>query len=220
MLSGPVHLARALRAGFVLAREGALALVDASGLPPHLRLALRVGRSLERRGLGDGAARLSRALTRLGPSYVKFGQFLATRPDIVGLPAAHDLERLQDRMAPFPQAEAVRVVEASLGRPLGALFAEFGPAVAAASIAQVHKGVVRDGAGERVVAVKVMRPGVRERFQRDLGTMRFMAGVVATLSPTSERLRPRDVVETLARSVMMEMDLRLEAAALLLDDLK
>ncbi len=214
MLSGVVHFLRAVHAGFVLAREGALAFVDAGALPPHLRLALRLGRALERPGLGDGAARLSSALTRLGPSYVKFGQFLATRPDIVGMHAARDLERLQDRMTPFPQDVAVRVIEANIGKPIAALFVELGPPMAAASIAQVHRGLVRDTRGERVVAVKVMRPGVRERFQRDLQAMRLMARVVQTLSPQAERLRPREVVETLARSVMMEMDLRLEAAAM------
>ena len=79
MLSGILHLARNLRAGFVLAREGALALVDPSALPPAARVGLRLARLIERPGLGGGAALLSKALTRLGPSYVKFGQFLATR---------------------------------------------------------------------------------------------------------------------------------------------
>ncbi|MEG9528904.1 MAG: ubiquinone biosynthesis protein UbiB, partial [Hyphomicrobiales bacterium] len=92
MISAAVNLFRGARVGFVLAREGALALADPTELPPHLRLALRIGRSLERPGLDDGAARLSAAMTRLGPSYVKFGQFLATRPDIVGMRAAFDLE--------------------------------------------------------------------------------------------------------------------------------
>ena len=106
MIGSLVHLARNARAGFILAREGALALVDPNVLPPAGRAALRVARLIERRGAGDGAARLSAALTRLGPSYVKFGQFLATRPDIVGVAAARDLERLQDRMSPFPRAQA------------------------------------------------------------------------------------------------------------------
>jgi ubiquinone biosynthesis protein len=214
VLGAVFHLARGAHVGFVLAREGALSFVDPSELPPHLRLALRVGRSLERPGLGDGAARLSAAMTRLGPSYVKFGQFLATRPDIVGMKAARDLEQLQDRVPPFPQAIAVRVVEAAFGKPITALFAAFSEPIAAASIAQVHKAVVQDADGtQRALAVKIMRPGVRERFQRDLQVMRFIARVVHALSPQAERLRPREVVEILARSVMMEMDFRLEAAA-------
>jgi ubiquinone biosynthesis protein len=213
VLSVVAHLARGIHVGWVMAREGALAFVDAAELPPHLRLVLRFGRKLERPGLGPG--RLPSALTRLGPSYVKFGQFLATRPDIVGMAAARDLERLQDRVPPFPQEVAVATLEASLGKPLAEVFSSFSAPIAAASIAQVHKAHYRDRDGtERVVAVKIMRPGVRERFARDIQAMRFMARVVEALRPEAERLRPREVVETLARSVAMEMDLRLEAAAL------
>ena len=215
MLGAIIHLLRGVHVGFVLAREGGLAFVDTSQLPPHLRFALRIGRLLERPGLGDGAARLSKALTRLGPSYVKFGQFLATRPDLVGMAAAIDLEMLQDRVPPFPQGQAIRVVEAAFGQPLRSLFASFSEPIAAASIAQVHRATVVDADGtQRTLAVKIMRPGVRERFQRDLQAMRFMARVVHALSPQAERLRPREVVEILARSVMMEMDFRLEAAAM------
>ena len=217
MLGGLFHLARGVHVGFVLAREGGLALIDAAQLPPHLRLALRLGRSLEKRGIAadPGASPLERALTRLGPSYVKFGQFLATRPDIVGMAAARDLERLQDRVPPFPQETAIRTVEQELGRPLAQLFVSFSTPLAAASIAQVHKAQVLDADGTlRTLAVKVMRPGIRLQFQRELQAMRFMARVVNALLPDAERLRPREVVEILARSVTMEMDLRLEAAAM------
>src|SRR3712207_6166553 len=171
-----------------------------------------MARLMERPQAGDGAARLSKALTRLGPSYVKFGQFLATRPDIVGVAAARDLEQLQDRMPPFPRADAARMVEIALGRPLDRLFAEFSEPVAAASIAQVHQARLA-GANGRAVAVKVMRPGVRQRFARDLQAMRFAARLVERFAPDARRLRPREVVETLARSMAIEMDLRLEAAA-------
>jgi ubiquinone biosynthesis protein len=209
-----INTFRGARVGFVLAREGALAFADPTDMPAHLRLALKLGRSLERPGAGNGAAGLSAAMTRLGPSYVKFGQFLATRPDIVGMAAAVDLEQLQDRVPPFPQATAVKVVESAFGRPIGSLFVSFSEPIAAASIAQVHKAVVQDADGtQRTLAVKVMRPGVRDGFKRDLEVMRFMARVVHALSPQAERLRPREVVEILARSVMMEMDFRLEAAA-------
>ncbi|MET0428543.1 MAG: 2-polyprenylphenol 6-hydroxylase [Microvirga sp.] len=213
MIGGLVHLARNVRAGLVLAREGALALVDPSVLPPSGRLALRLARLIERRDLGDGAPRLSTALTRLGPSYVKVGQFLATRPDIVGVAAARDRERLQDRMPPFPQAQAIRAVELALGRPIEGMFTHFGEPVAAASIAQVHKARIRTPEGEEVVAVKVMRPGVRERFFRDLQAMRAAARLFARVVPDARRLKPEEVVEALARSVSVEMDLRLEAAA-------
>lgn len=213
MIGGIAHLARSLHAGFVLAREGALSLIDTSVLPPGARLAIRLARLVERRDAGSGAARLSAALTRLGPSYVKFGQFLATRPDIVGLETAHELEALQDRMPPFPQADALRIVELALGQPPSEVFVSFSEPVAAASIAQVHQAVLRTPEGEKRVAVKIVRPGIRERFAKDLQAMRYAARMAGRL-PESRRLRPGEVVETLARSVALEMDLRLEAAAL------
>jgi ubiquinone biosynthesis protein len=145
---------------------------------------------------------------------VKFRQFLATRPDIVGVAAARDLESLQDRMPAFPRAAAARMVEIALGRPLDVLFSDFSEPVAAASIAQVHRARAKLAEGERVVAVKVVRPGVREQFARDLQAMRFAARHFERFVPDARRLRAREVVETLARSVSIEMDLRLEAAAL------
>ncbi|MBF9233213.1 2-polyprenylphenol 6-hydroxylase [Microvirga alba] len=214
MIGSIVHLSRNLRAGWVLAREGALALVDPNVLPPSARLTLRLARVIERRKAGDGAARLSAALTRLGPSYVKFGQFLATRPDIVGVAAALDLEQLQDRMPPFPREEAVRTIEAALGRPIDDLFLEFSEPIAAASIAQVHKARIKTPEGEETVAVKVVRPGVRAGFARDLQAMRAAARLFERVVPEARRLKPMEIVETLARSVAVEMDLRLEAAAM------
>jgi len=211
MISSLFHLARSARTGFVLAREGALALVDPSVLPPLARGMIRLGRLIERRGAGTSATRLAAALTRLGPSYVKFGQFLATRPDVVGMKIASDLSALQDRMPPFPMAQARAAIEAAHGQPLEALFSSFGEPVAAASIAQVHRARLKDG---REVAVKILRPGIRDRFHRDLGAMRFGAELAERRSAEARRLRFTGVVETLARSVTMEMDLRLEAAAL------
>ena len=109
------------------------------------------------------------ALTKLGPTYVKLGQFLATRPDVVGTAIATDLESLQDKMAPFPQAEAEAVVAAAFDKPLAAVYASFGPAVAAASIAQVHRAEVDAADGARkAVAVKILRPGIERRFKSDL----------------------------------------------------
>ena len=192
MLSDLLHLWRNIRAGAVLAREGALALVDPSVLPPAGRGFLRLARLIERRDLGDGTARLSAALTRLGPSYVKFGQFLATRPDIVGVAVARDLERLQDRMPPFPRADAVRMVEAALGRPLDRLFASFSEPIAAASIAQVHQARLAEAAGGRLVAVKVMRPErARAVRPRTAGDALRGAAVRALRSRRQAPARPR-----------------------------
>lgn len=212
MIGNFYHFLRLSRVGFVLAREGALGLVDTTSLPPMARFAIRIGRMIERRNAGGGAQRLAAAFIRLGPSYVKLGQFLATRPDVVGARAARDLETLQDKMPPFAQAKAVEIIEDTFGVKVDSLFAEFGPPIAAASIAQVHKADLR-ATGESV-AVKVLRPGVREQFARDLSSMRFAARIIHRLLPDMRRLRPIEVVDTLARSVTMEMDLRLEAAAL------
>ena len=215
MISAPAHLIRLGRAGFVFAREGVFGVVDPAMVPVPARPLLRIARLFERRSAETAAeARLSTALTRLGPSYVKLGQFLATRPDVVGAVFAHDLERLQDHMPPFPQAEAEAVVAASFGKPVAAVFASFGPAVAAASIAQVHRATIATAAEPRAVAVKVLRPNIERRFHADLGAFTFAAQHAENLSAEARRLRLVEVVDTLRRSVMVEMDFRLEAAAL------
>ena len=141
MISAATHIARLVRAAFVFAREGVFGVVDPSLVPPPGQLALRLARLIERRGAKSGP-RLSRALTRLGPAYLKLGQFLATRPDVVGVAMARDLESLQDRLPPFSQAEAEAAIAQSLERPVAQAFASLGPPVAAASIAQVHRGEV------------------------------------------------------------------------------
>ncbi|WP_292295487.1 2-polyprenylphenol 6-hydroxylase, partial [Mesorhizobium sp.] len=157
--------------------------------------------------------RLAQAVVRLGPSYVKLGQFLATRPDVVGNDMAVDLALLQDKMHTFPRAEAVAAIEASLGRRIEDLYATFGEPVAAASIAQVHGAeVVRDGKASRV-AVKVIRPGVRHRFFQDLESYFLAARLQEKYIPSSRRLRPIEVTQTLAQTTKVEMDMRLEAAA-------
>jgi ubiquinone biosynthesis protein len=214
VISAPAHLVRLARAGFVFAREGVFGLVDPAAVPVPARPLLRLARLIERRSSGTADNRLSVALTRLGPSYVKLGQFLATRPDVVGAALAADLERLQDHMPPFPQAEAEAAIAASFGKPLPAVFASFGPPVAAASIAQVHRAKVENAGERHDVAVKVLRPGVEERFHADLSAFTFAAQHAENLSAEARRLRLIEVVDTLRRSVALEMDFRLEAAAL------
>jgi ubiquinone biosynthesis protein len=214
VISAAVHLARLARAGVVFAREGVPGLIDPVLLPDSARLLVRLARLIERRDSGAGVVRLAAALTRLGPSYVKLGQFLATRPDVVGAVLSRDLESLQDRMAPFPQASAEKAVAEALGASVRELFLKFGPAVAAASIAQVHRGEILDGGRRRQVAVKVLRPGIERRFKLDLAAFSFAAQQAERLSAEARRLRLVEVVDTLARSVAIEMDLRLEAAAI------
>jgi len=143
-------LIRLARAGFVLARAGVFSDVDPSILPPAARLPLALarliagprGRTAGAKGAGkkaSGLANLPGAISRLGPSYVKLGQFLATRPDVVGVAVVQQLERLQDRMEPFPRTVAIATIEAAFGESLGRIFVSFGEPVAAASIAQVHR---------------------------------------------------------------------------------
>jgi ubiquinone biosynthesis protein len=214
VISASAYLVRLGRAGFVFAREGVFGIIDPAVVPPPARPLLRIARLIERPSSGAAETRLSAALTRLGPSYVKLGQFLATRPDVVGTALARDLERLQDQMPPFPQKEAEAAVAASFGRPVSAVFSSFGPPVAAASIAQVHRAEIATDAGPRAVAVKVLRPGIEPRFRADLSAFTFVARHAEDFSAEARRLRLIEVVDTLRRSVTVEMDFRLEAAAL------
>ncbi len=213
MFVASIHIARLARAALVLAREGVFADVDRQLAPPAARPLLAFAKILARKRPNSGGSSVAVAMARLGPSYVKLGQFLSTRPDVVGPRAVRELEALQDRMQAFPRDVAVKVIEASFGQPLATIFTAFGEPVAAASIAQVHKGRVRDAHGERDVAVKILRPGVERRFTRDLADMFFAARLAERYFAEARRLRMIEVVETLARSVRMEMDFRLEAAA-------
>jgi len=213
VISAYIHIARLARAAFVFAREGVFGAVDPSLVPPPGQLALKIARLVERPGAKSGP-RLSRALERMGPAYLKLGQFLATRPDVVGVDMARDLESLQDRLPPFSQAEAEVVIATALERPVAQAFVRLGPPVAAASIAQVHRGeVMRDGVSTPV-AVKVLRPHVAARFRRDLADFFYVAHKAEAFSAEARRLRLVEVINTMSRSVAMEMDLRLEAAAL------
>jgi len=213
VISAATHIARLARAGFVFAREGVFGVIDPSLVPPPAQLGMKLARLVERPG-AKGGPRLSRALTRLGPAYLKLGQFLATRPDVVGVVMARDLENLQDRLPPFSQTEAEAAVAQSLEKPVSQAYASFGPSVAAASIAQVHRGeVLRDGE-RHSVAIKVLRPNVASRFRRDLSDFFFVARKAEAYSAEARRLRLIEVINTMSRSVAMEMDLRLEAAAM------
>ena len=207
---------RLTRAGWIMAREGVIAALPADGLDGLPALAHRVATVLAKsRAQGrDRSERLSRALNRLGPSYVKMGQFLATRPDVVGRDVALDLAHLQDRMDFFPTDAARAAIAASLGRPVDDLFTRFEAPIAAASIAQVHRAAVSDEAGQHTVAVKVIRPKVRARFARDNEALMLLSRLQERYIEKSRRLRPVEVARTLERSTKIEMDLRLEAAAL------
>jgi ubiquinone biosynthesis protein len=212
-MSTVANVWRLLKAARVFARHDALLLPEyLAVLPAPARAGLAVLRlGAPAHPVESEQGRLADALTELGPSYIKLGQFLSTRPDIIGGKRAFELKTLQDRLPPFPQPEAEDTVARELGQPVAALFAEFGPAVAAASIAQVHKARLRDG---RAVAVKILRPGVEKRFAADMESFTFAASLMERLSAEGRRLRPIDAVAMLKQSMDLELDLRMEAAAL------
>ena len=219
MTSSILNTFRLAKAGLVFAQYGVRFVPKGMPVP----LVLRAARALAApigwvtapfRWGQPKAKRISAALTRLGPSYVKLGQFLATRADVIGPDLARDLAHLQDKQPPFSMALARAAVERELGGKLEDHFAAFGPPVAAASIAQVHKAVVIENGVRRDVAVKILRPNVEKRFKRDLDSYAFAAGLVDRWVPSARRLKPLAVVANLKRTTDLEMDLRLEAAAI------
>lgn len=187
--------------------------LQAAGISRLAAAVLRflAGRPSAKARLRRPGERLAAALAELGPSFVKLGQALSVRPDIVGEAMAEDLGRLRDKVDPFPTDAAIAIIEEELGQPLDALFVAFDrEPVAAASIAQVHFAEASDGAA---VAVKVLRPGLEAAFRRDLALFRWLAFTLERYVPELRRLRPTAVVETVAETVAMEIDLRFEAAA-------
>jgi ubiquinone biosynthesis protein len=152
-----------------------------------------------------------RALTALGPAYIKFGQIMSTRPDIVGPELAKQMRVLQDKLPAFDMREAEAEVERTFGQSVDALFSEFSEPVAAASIAQVHRAVVRE-TGEDV-AVKILRPRIEKDFQTDIDAFYLAAGMIEALSPSTRRLRPKAVINHFEATVHGELDLRMEASA-------
>ncbi|MCM2401288.1 2-polyprenylphenol 6-hydroxylase [Rhizobium sp. S153] len=207
---------RLARVGWVLVREGVVSALPSDGLPAMVGVAKSAASLLTRKRARqeERSDRLARAVERLGPSYVKIGQFFATRPDVVGADFAEDLSGLQDRMAFFPTEEARTSIRESLGRTVEDLYVTFNEPIAAASIAQVHPAEIETPNGRKKVAVKVIRPGVRKRFAADLEAMYLVAHLQERFLPLTRRLRPVEVTKTLEQTTKVEMDLRLEAAAL------
>ncbi len=199
---------------WIVLRYGLDELVLTSFQKPWLHVLARivsVGRNL---GAPRGQ-RLREALERLGPIFVKFGQVLSTRRDLMPVDIADELARLQDRVPPFPSDVAVAIIERAFGKPVGEVFSSFDRApIASASIAQVHfaKLVDRDGK-ERDVAVKVLRPGMLGAIDKDLALMRMMAGWVEGLSGDGKRLKPREVVAEFDKYLHDELDLVREASS-------
>ncbi|KUJ84066.1 2-octaprenylphenol hydroxylase [Ruegeria marisrubri] len=214
-MRGPHNIIRLIRTGATLERTGAMNVVlDAFEAPRAIRfLAHALGKPFQWLGYkGDpDMPPATRALTALGPAYIKFGQVLSTRPDVVGVELADQLRVLQDKLPPFSREEAMKEVEKELGRPLGEMFEEFSEPIAAASIAQVHKAKLAD-TGE-AVAVKVLRPGIERAFRKDIDAFYFAARVIEFIAPGARRLRPMDVIAHFDGVVRGELDLRLESSA-------
>ncbi len=207
------NIGRLLRIARTLARHDALFALEAAGAPgPALGLARRLwGTGAKAKDDARPGQRLALALQALGPSFIKLGQALSTRPDFIGPEIAGDLSLLRDRLPPFAGEEARTTVGAELDKPLAELFSWFADEpVAAASIAQVHFAVTSEG---DEVAVKVLRPGIEAAFRRDLDLLEWLAETAERARPELRRLKPRETVRTFAETVDREMDLRLEAAA-------
>ncbi|MHA1153117.1 MAG: 2-polyprenylphenol 6-hydroxylase [Alphaproteobacteria bacterium] len=219
-------LLRLLAIARTLARHDVLgALEELRVAPTVLWLVRRVYRRRATSLPGDRPGqKLARALTDLGPSFIKLGQFLSTRADLLGEQLAADLSDLQDRLPPFPSKAARATIESELGQPLSELFRSFDDTpISAASIAQVHLATVADPGGEAgdgsegapdvEVAIKVLRPGIERAFERDLELLYWVAGLAERTQPRLRRFKLVDSVRMFEQTVRIEMDLRMEAAA-------
>ena len=220
MLRGFRHMLRLVAIARTLARHDALApladLLQSGGTAPIVVLrASRIFFGAHDRP-GRPGEKLAAALTDLGPAFIKLGQMLSTRTDVLGEQVAADLSQLRDRLPPFPAEEARATIERELGEPIGRLFAAFDDTpVSAASIAQVHYAILPEGdpSPQREVAVKVLRPGIEAAFRRDIDMLAWLAALIERTQPALRRFRPVAVIATFAEITDREMDLRLEAAA-------
>lgn len=209
MLRSLRNTRRLIAIAFIMAREDALFIFEDLNIAPMAAFIgglFRKRKSHKRKGL-----RLAAALERLGPAYIKLGQVLSTRSDLIGDEIADDLSSLRDRLPPFPTAVARAIIESELGDTIDNLYKDFDDEpVAAASIAQVHKATTKDG---RNVAVKILRPGIEAAFERDMDLFFWVAQIAKQRMHDAQRLKPVEVVSTLKESVFFELDLRFEAAA-------
>ena len=214
-MRGPHNILRLIRTGATLERTGAMPVIlNALDAPRTLKFAARFivwpFQFLGRRG-DQSLPPAPRALTAMGPAYIKFGQILSTRPDVVGPELAEQLRVLQDRLPPFSTDVAKQSFKSEIGLDADDVFSDFSEPVAAASIAQVHRGELKDTG--QSVAIKVLRPEIERAFQKDLDTFYFAARLVEFVSPKSRRLKPMDVIAHFDGVVRGELDLRLESAS-------
>jgi len=206
------NLQRLREIGAVLVKYGWGDLVPRLGLVGGIE---RVRRRLTGGGEDPAAEmltteqRIRMAFEELGPTFIKLGQVLATRPDLIPMSLVEELRRLQDRVPPFPGEDAKREIEQQLGKPVGELFARFDPTpLAAASIAQVHRATLHDGTE---VVVKVRRPHLETQIARDLDVLTSLAGLLEDNVPESRQFSPRAIADEFRRSIWREIDLTKEA---------
>ncbi len=207
----PGQILRLLHINRVLIKHGLDEIVFATHLFRPVRFALYLlPWNWFRRRRAPRAVRLRLALEELGPLFVKFGQILSTRRDLLPDDIADEFARLQDDVAPFPGAVARAIVERAYGQPLGEVFTSFDETpLASASIAQVHAAELPDGSA---VIVKVVRPGIRTVIRRDVGLLHTLAELAERYWPEGRRLRPREVVTEYEKTILDELDLMREAA--------
>jgi ubiquinone biosynthesis protein len=202
-------LARLFGIGRILARHDALFLLEK--VPVVGGVAWIANLLWRKPSEGRPGERLARAMEELGPVFIKLGQALSIRSDLIGEEVASDLSSLQDRLEPFAGEIAKQTIEEELDKPLEEIFSSFDEVpVAAASIAQVHFAVTTAG---REVAVKVLRPGIEEVFAREVDMLLWVAEVIEATQPSMRRLKPVETIKTFEETVDLEMDLRFEAAA-------
>lgn len=209
MMDSLRHGGRLLHLAYTFGRCGAAMSLTRAGLPLWF---CRLFSLISRRRLPKREGqRLRLALGEMGPTFIKLGQALSTRSDLVGEEVAEDLAQLQDRIPPFPSHLARKIIEQDMEQSIDSLFTDFDDTpIAAASIAQVHYAVTTEG---REVAVKVLRPGIREAFAKDIDLFYWMAQMVERHMPETRRLKPVEIVRTFEGSIQRELDLRMEAAA-------
>ncbi|MGD8207702.1 MAG: ubiquinone biosynthesis regulatory protein kinase UbiB [Thiohalocapsa sp.] len=207
----PSQTLRLLHINVVLLKHGLDEVVTATRLFRPLRFLVYLAPwNWVRRDLPEYPVRVRRALEELGPIFIKFGQLLSTRVDLLPEDLARELAKLQDRVPPFPGDEARALIERAWGRPVEAVLAELEEQpLASASIAQVHAGRLKDG---REIIVKVLRPGIQKIIRRDVDLLFTFAGLVQRYWPEGRRLRPVEVVQEYEKTIFDELNLQREAA--------
>jgi ubiquinone biosynthesis protein len=210
MLTSIKHTIRLFHIALTLAQHDALFGLEATRVSPVITTICKLFRQRRHKHLRPGQ-RLTRAFEALGPTFMKLGQALSVRADLVGEDIAEDLSQLRDQIPPFSSKIARATVEAELEKPLGALFSQFDDKpIAAASIAQVHFATTVDG---RDVAVKILRPNIEIDFARDIELLLWLAQIAERRLPQWRRLKPVETVQIFAETISFELDMRYEAAA-------